>query len=84
MIIPILFQARQLILSNGLEMTSFESHPRTNVTIDGADEADKDLTLIKGGGGCLAQEKVVAVYSGESIRWPTSVYNMAQSLMTRL
>ena len=31
-----------------------------NVAIDGADEADDSLTLIKGGGGCLAQEKIVA------------------------
>lgn len=30
------------------------------MAIDGADEVDADLTLIKGGGGCLAQEKVVA------------------------
>ena len=28
--------------------------------IDGADEVDTDLTLIKGGGGCLLQEKIVA------------------------
>jgi len=28
--------------------------------IDGADEVDKDLNLIKGGGGCLLQEKIVA------------------------
>lgn len=28
--------------------------------IDGADEVDKDLVLIKGGGGCLVQEKIVA------------------------
>lgn len=27
---------------------------------DGADEVDEDLTLIKGGGGCLTQEKIVA------------------------
>ena len=29
----------------------------------GADETDRDLTLIKGGGGCLAQEKVVAGFA---------------------
>ena len=31
-----------------------------NVTIDGADEIDNELNLIKGGGGCLLQEKIVA------------------------
>lgn len=33
---------------------------KLDVAIDGADECDSSLTLIKGGGGCLAQEKVVA------------------------
>lgn len=31
-----------------------------DVAIDGADEADMELTLIKGGGGCQLQEKIVA------------------------
>ncbi len=31
-----------------------------DVAIDGADEADSELDLIKGGGGCLTQEKIVA------------------------
>ena len=52
------FQARQLIQSNGLVLSSLESEPRCSVTIDGCDEADNELTCIKGGGGCLAQEKV--------------------------
>ena len=43
-----------------MTLTSLEANPRLAVAIDGADEADSDLTLIKGGGGCLAQEKVVA------------------------
>ena len=34
-----------------------------NVFYTGADEADRDLALIKGGGGCLAQEKVVAGFA---------------------
>jgi len=50
-----------LIQENGLNLSSLEIAPnRCNVAIDGADEADEDLTLIKGGGGCLAQEKIVA------------------------
>ena len=31
-----------------------------DVAIDGADEVDSDLSCIKGGGGCLTQEKIVA------------------------
>lgn len=58
--VPTSFQARQLITEHGLNLTSLEEDPELDVTIDGADEADKQLTLIKGGGGCLAQEKVVA------------------------
>jgi ribose 5-phosphate isomerase A len=61
--IPTSFQARQLILENGLELSSLDVHPEVDIAIDGADEADKDLTLIKGGGGCLAQEKVVAGFA---------------------
>ncbi|KAK9396778.1 ribose-5-phosphate isomerase [Crotalus adamanteus] len=58
--IPTSFQARQLILQNGLTLSDLDRHPELNVAIDGADEVDSDLTLIKGGGGCLTQEKIVA------------------------
>jgi ribose 5-phosphate isomerase A len=36
---------------------------KIDVTIDGADEVDKDLNCIKGGGGCHLQEKLIAYYS---------------------
>lgn len=49
-------QAREL----GIPLTGFESHPNIDVTIDGADEVDPDLNLIKGGGGALLREKVLA------------------------
>lgn len=58
--IPTSFQARQLIVQSGLTMGSLETHPELDVVIDGADEVDDDRTLIKGGGGCLLQEKLVA------------------------
>lgn len=35
--------------------------------IDGADEVDADLTLIKGGGGCLLQEKIIASCTNQFI-----------------
>ncbi|XP_008281416.1 ribose-5-phosphate isomerase [Stegastes partitus] len=56
----LLFQARQLILQHGLTLSDLDRHPELDVAIDGADEVDADLTLIKGGGGCLTQEKIVA------------------------
>lgn len=58
--VPTSFQARQLILERGLYLTSLEANPQLDIAIDGADEADSELTLIKGGGGCLALEKLVA------------------------
>ncbi|NXU94864.1 RPIA isomerase, partial [Xiphorhynchus elegans] len=56
-------QARQLILQNGLTLSDLDRHPELDVAIDGADEVDSELNLIKGGGGCLTQEKIVAGYA---------------------
>uniref|UniRef100_A0A4W4H4D2 Ribose-5-phosphate isomerase n=1 Tax=Electrophorus electricus TaxID=8005 RepID=A0A4W4H4D2_ELEEL len=58
--IPTSFQARQLVLQNGLCLSDLDRYPELDVVIDGADEVDASLTLIKGGGGCLTQEKIVA------------------------
>lgn len=58
--IPTSFQARQLIQDHGLTLGSLETSPEIDVAIDGADEVDKDINLIKGGGGCLMQEKIIA------------------------
>ena len=44
----------------GIPLTDFETHPLIDVTIDGADEVDPGLNLIKGGGGALLREKVLA------------------------
>ena len=52
-------KARQLIVENNLILSDLERTPQLDVAIDGADEVDSDLTLIKGGGGCLLQEKIV-------------------------
>jgi ribose 5-phosphate isomerase len=38
-----------------------------SIVIDGADEVDEQLTLIKGGGGCLTQEKILASCAEEFI-----------------
>ncbi|XP_045607844.1 ribose-5-phosphate isomerase [Procambarus clarkii] len=58
--VPTSFQARQLIINHDLELSDLEITPQLDVAIDGADEADAKLTLIKGGGGCQLQEKIVA------------------------
>ncbi|KAL0620159.1 Ribose-5-phosphate isomerase [Plecturocebus cupreus] len=59
--------ARQLILQYGLTLSDLDRHPVIDLAIDGADEVDADLNLIKGGGGCLTQEKIVAGYASRFI-----------------
>ena len=58
--IPTSFQSHQLIIENGLTLVSLDQYPEIDLDIDGADEIDKALNLIKGGGGCLVQEKIIA------------------------
>jgi len=65
--IPSSFQSYQLIINNGLELGTLEQYPHIDLDIDGADEIDSNLNLIKGGGGCLVQEKILASNSKELI-----------------
>jgi ribose 5-phosphate isomerase A len=51
----------------GIVLTTLEEHPIIDVTIDGADEVDPNLDLIKGGGGALLREKIVAQASRREI-----------------
>ena len=43
-----------------IPLTDFSHHSKIDITIDGADEVDNNLNLIKGGGGALLREKIVA------------------------
>jgi ribose 5-phosphate isomerase A len=56
-------QAQQL----GIPLTSLDRRPIIDLTIDGADEVDPDLNLIKGGGGALLREKVLAQASRRTV-----------------
>ena len=47
----------------GIPLTSLNQHPKVDITIDGADEIDPHLNLIKGLGGALLREKIVATAS---------------------
>ena len=51
----------------GIPLTDFDTHPAIDLTIDGADEVDPDLNLIKGGGGALLREKVLAQASRRNV-----------------
>lgn len=59
--IPSSVKTEKLARRLGIPLTSLDSHPKIDLTIDGADEANlDDFTLIKGGGGALAREKIIA------------------------
>ncbi|WP_371802971.1 ribose 5-phosphate isomerase A [Candidatus Lokiarchaeum ossiferum] len=65
--IPTSFQSIQLIVDGGLTLGDLSRHPEIDVDIDGADEVDDKLHLIKGGGGCQVQEKIVASVSKQLV-----------------
>ena len=51
----------------GVALTTLDETPDLDLTIDGADEIDAELSLIKGGGGALLREKIVAAASSRMI-----------------
>ena len=51
----------------GIRLTTLDDDPELDLTIDGADEIDDALQLIKGGGGALLREKIVAAASNRMI-----------------
>src|SRR5260370_1586085 len=52
--------SEELARNLGIPLTDLDMHPVIDLDIDGADEIDGQLRLIKGGGGCLLREKSVA------------------------
>ena len=62
-VVPSSYQAYQLAIKHSIPLTNLDLSPELLLTVDGADEVDKDLNLTKGGGGALFQEKVVAFAS---------------------
>ena len=53
-------QSESMAIELGIEMTDFATTKTIDITIDGADEVDDQMSLIKGGGGALLREKIVA------------------------
>ncbi|MDT8271580.1 MAG: ribose-5-phosphate isomerase RpiA [Desulfomonilia bacterium] len=96
--IPCSAQVEQEAHDLGIPLTTLDEHPVIDITIDGADEVDADLNLIKGGGGALLREKIVAQASRREIivvdesklsgllgtRWPVPVEVVAFGLQTHI
>src|SRR5437016_1826833 len=58
--VPTSEATRALAERLGVPLTTLDETPDLDMTVDGADEIDPDLNLIKGGGGALLREKIVA------------------------
>ncbi len=58
--IPSSDRSREQAASLGIPLTTLDEFQQIDVTVDGADEVDPQLRLIKGGGGALLREKIVA------------------------
>jgi len=85
--VPTSTQVEQDACDLGIPLTTLNDHLVIDLTIDGADEVDDELNLIKGGGGALLREKIVAQASRREIivvdpsklsprlgtRWPVPV-----------
>src|SRR5215467_8252682 len=58
--VPTSKATEELARSLAIPLTDLDTHPELDLAIDGADEIDNHLNLIKGGGGALLREKIVA------------------------
>ncbi|MEM7268333.1 MAG: ribose-5-phosphate isomerase RpiA [Pseudomonadota bacterium] len=65
--VPTSTRTADLARECGLKIASLDEAGWLDLTIDGADEFDPDLNLIKGGGGALLQEKIVATASDQMV-----------------
>src|SRR5208337_4272523 len=65
--IPTSIQTGDMARGVGIPLTTLDDNPEIDITIDGADEVDPQLRLIKGGGGALLREKVVASASKKMV-----------------
>ena len=96
--IPTSQKTKQLAEQLGIPLATLDQHPQIDIDIDGADEIDPQLNLIKGGGGALLREKIVASASrrfivvGDSSKQvahlgkfplPVEVIPFAQSLISK-
>jgi Ribose 5-phosphate isomerase A (phosphoriboisomerase A) len=65
--IPTSVRTKEQAESLGIPLVTLDSYSKLDVAIDGADEVDPDLNLVKGGGGALLREKMVEIVSDKFI-----------------
>lgn len=61
--VPTSLRTKKLANEYGIPLVDLDEYPDLDLTIDGADEVDSNLNLIKGAGGALTREKIVAFHS---------------------
>lgn len=65
--IPTSIHTKRIAKEENIPLTTLDENPEIDITIDGADEVDSSLNLIKGGGGALTREKIIAFNSKKVI-----------------
>jgi len=65
--VPSSEETKRIALSMNIKIYGFDTVKHLDINIDGADEVDKDGNLIKGGGGALLREKILAQNSSRNI-----------------
>jgi len=65
--VPTSIATAQMAREQGIALADLNEVPSIDITIDGADEVDDDFNMIKGGGGALTREKLVALASARRV-----------------
>jgi ribose 5-phosphate isomerase A len=65
--IPTSIRTKEQAESLGIPLVTLDTHSKLDVAIDGADEVDPGLNLVKGGGGALLREKMVEICADKFI-----------------
>ena len=65
--VPTSVATRDQAAALNIPLTTLEQTPHLDLTVDGADELDEHLRLVKGGGGALLREKIVATSSDKMV-----------------
>ena len=82
--IPTSVRTKEQAEELGIPLVTLNTHSKLDVAIDGADEVDPDLNLVKGGGGALLREKMVEIMADKFIVIGTCVVCVLGNLLADL